>query len=93
MSKTETYAVNTVAGLVKALTVCNEIEVGEDPSIGSTWPTTDYKIYGSLTDTPHQKKAGTSFTFKRGRPYQPDDIAGAVATVTGSTTFFQNEMP
>jgi hypothetical protein len=93
MARTETYAVTTTPGLVIALGVCNEIEIGEDPSIGASWPTGDYKIYGNVTDTPRQRKAGTTYTFKRNRPYQPGDVAGAVATVTGSTTFFQSELP
>ena len=86
-------AVARIPVIVKS--VCEVVEVGEDPSIGASWPTTDFLVSGSLGDNQRQKKAGTTYPFVKRRPFcfRPLDIAGYVELPVGggSTTFFQDE--
>jgi hypothetical protein len=86
--------VNAVARVpVVVQSVCEVVEVGEDPSIGASWPTTDFLVSGSLGDNQRQKKAGTTYPFVKRRPFcfRPNDIAGYVQLPSGSTSFFQDE--
>ena len=95
MAKTSTFSVNNTGDpeAVTVSVVCRKVGVGEDPSVAS-WPTTDFKVYRpNKTDTPRQIPAGVSYIFQKpdGSFYQPGDIAGYVATASGTTTFFQDE--
>jgi len=95
--RTTTFTVNNVGDPEPIIcgSFCREIRLQEDPSIGVSWPTTDYKVYGTgEISTAIQKLAGTTFTITR-VPMQgcfsPGEIVGYIETVTGSTTFLQIE--
>lgn len=95
MAKIKTFAVNDAGDpeVVTAQTVCRTIEVGEDPSVAG-WPTTDFKVYvPTSSDGPRQRPAGATYAFVKppGLFFNPGEVAGYVATVTGATTFFQDE--
>ena len=95
MAKTNTFSVNDSGDpeAVIVATVCRKVGVGEDPSVAN-WPTTDFKVYRpDKTNTSRQIPAGVSYIFQKpdGQFYNPGDTAGYVATVTGATTFFQDE--
>lgn len=90
-----TFTVNAVGDPepVTALTVCSEIRVQEDASVAG-WPTVDFKVYApSKNDSPLQAGAGSFWIFKkpRGSYFQPGELAGYLATVSGSTNFNQWE--
>jgi hypothetical protein len=95
MAKVLTFAVNDAADpeAVIVQTVCQVVEIGEDPSVAG-WPTTAFKVYiPTSTDGPRQRSAGATYAFvkRAGLFFYPGEIAGYVATVTGATTFFQDE--
>lgn len=98
---TSQFSVNAAGNpeAVIADTVCDSIEIGEDPSVAG-WPTVDYLVYKRTvpgqdvaTITPRQKVAGTTYTFRKPKPlcYLPGEVVGWVATTTGSSTFFKDE--
>lgn len=78
---------------VAALTVCRRIRVQEDPSV-SGWPTVDYLVYvPATTDGPMRLTAGVPHLFEKppGRFFSPGEVAGYLASITGSTSFAQYE--
>lgn len=86
--------------LIIAGSDCTEITVGEDPSIGATWPTTDFLVQGITPGGQLQKKAGTTFTFKAtgvfantSLYFHKGETVGSIQLVQGaaSTEFFQQE--
>jgi hypothetical protein len=95
--RTTTFTVNNVSDPEPIIvgSFCREVRIQEDPGIGSTWPTTDYNVYGTGdVSTAVRKIAGTTFTITR-VPLQgcfaPGEIVGYIETVAGSTTFLQIE--
>lgn len=78
---------------VTAQTNCTQVTIGEDPSV-SGWPTTDFLIAkpGSAS-TPRRISAGGTYTFSAmGGRFTQGTIVGYVEAVSGSTTFFQDEV-
>jgi hypothetical protein len=93
MAKTLLITVNDVGDpeQVIAQTVCREIVIGEDRSVVG-YPTTDYKVrMAESTSDPVQVQAGVLYAFTNPRYFQPGEVVGYVETVTGSTSFFQDE--
>jgi len=88
------FTVNSISKVaVTALTVCRRITVAEDPSV-TGWPTVGYLVYvPTQNDGPLQKDAGQEQVFEKphGRFFTPGEVAGYVATLTGSTSFNQYE--
>jgi hypothetical protein len=89
-TKTFTVGSATPVGVV-AVGFSKRIIVGEDSSV-SGWPTTDFLVRKSLsTDPARQVPIGSNYVFDRERAWRPGDTVGYVQTVTGTTTFFQDE--
>lgn len=65
------------------------VTVGEDVGVVGS-PTTDFYVLKSgPTGTPRRIKLGSSYTFTG--IFAPGTLVGFVQTVTGTTTFFQDE--
>lgn len=77
---------------IVAQTQCNRIAVGEDPSV-SGWPTSNFLVMKPApTDDPREIPMGVSYIFERtGGAYLPGTVVGYIQTVSGTTTFFQDE--
>lgn len=91
--KTKTFSVTNAAFVaVTAQTITKEITIQEDASVVG-FPTTNYKVAKPTSgDTPLEKIAGSRYVFRKGTyPYRAGDIAGYVKTLTGTTTFYQDE--
>lgn len=68
---------------------CRQVTVGESPAV-SGYPTTDFLVAKPSTgNTPRRVVGGQSYTFIG--PFVAGSIAGYVETVTGTTTFYQDE--
>lgn len=94
---TSTFTVtNTDFTAVTANTYCHDIVIGESPTVAN-WPTTDFLIAKPDADaTPRRVVIGQLYTFRRAfdrAPFRPGDIVGYVKSVSGTTTFFQDETP
>ena len=95
MAKIINITVNDVGDpeAITVQTVCRKITIGENPSVAG-WPTTDLKVYRpDFSGNPRQIPGGLSYPFEKplGQYYNPGDVAGYVATDSGSTTVFQDE--
>lgn len=96
MPQTSTLTVNDAGNpeTISASVVCRKITIGEDPSVAN-WPTGDYNVRKPLiTDTPRRRTTGSTYVFERpdGSYFDPGDVAGFVDFVSGSTTFFIDEV-
>ena len=95
MANTKLLTVNNTGDpeSVTVQTVCREIIIGEDHSVGG-WPTTDYIVRAPLkTSDAVQIQAGKFYaiTSPPGRFFEPGDVPLFVETVSGTTTFFVDE--
>ena len=92
--KTRIFSVNDAADPepVTVQTVCRYVDVGED-RLAAGWPSTAFKVRKpEMTDDPKGCAAGTLYRFERnGAFFYPGEIAGYVATASGTTDFSQDE--
>jgi hypothetical protein len=77
---------------IAAQSNCQDVTVGEDPSVAG-FPTTDFLIARPLsTATPRRLTGGSSYRFTSPIGlFKKGQIIGYVQAVRGSTTFFQDE--
>lgn len=80
---------------VTAQSQCSLVTVGEDPSVAG-WPTTDFYVSkpgAGPSSASRRISAGGTYTFDcvGGGKFLPGSVVGYVETVSGSTTFFQDE--
>jgi hypothetical protein len=69
----------------------NVVNVREDNSVVG-WPTTDFYIMKPLsTSQPNRYPMGYAYQFLNPNGYKIGDVAGYIQTVTGTTTFSQDE--
>jgi len=90
---TKTITVTDAAWVaVTATTDTRRISVQEDPSVAN-WPTTDYLVAKPLSSSVQIRKlAGAKYVFERGEyMHRAGSVAGYVKTVSGTTTFAQDE--
>jgi hypothetical protein len=71
----------------------SQITVGEDPSVAG-WPTTDFLVAKPTnTSVPRRVSVGSTYTFlalNNGK-FAAGQVVGYIETVSGTTTFFQDE--
>lgn len=92
---TKVISVNDIgdAEPVTAQTVCQRIKIREKPG-DPAWPTTDFTIYKpDKTNDGEPMLAGEWYEFPRppGIFWNPGEIAGYVATASGTVDFIQDE--
>jgi hypothetical protein len=92
IGKTSTITVGSaLAVAVIASIPGSSITVREDNSVAN-WPTTDYLVMKPLAaSTPIRFPLGYLYEFCNPTGYRIGDIAGYIQTVTGTTTFAQDE--
>lgn len=91
MSKSTAITVNSTAYTAVIPTqATTKITLNEDLGV-SGWPTTDFYVVRFLTDTPKRIAAGMTYDFDVSGFWHAGETAGYIKTVTGSTTFVQDE--
>lgn len=93
MAKTKQLTVSSVTPTaVVATNFCHTIAVGEDPSVVG-WPTTDFAVLKpSTTDQERTIPIGNAYHFERRGNWSPGQTVGYIRSLSGTTTFFQDEM-
>jgi hypothetical protein len=85
---------------ITATTYGATVQVQEDPSIGTAWPTGDFLIYhvqanGTKTTSSRYMPSGSNYTFQKTlnspQPYAPREIVGFIQAVTANTQFVVDE--
>lgn len=93
MAYTSQITVNSIAATaITANSFCTEIRVVENAGVAG-FPTTDYYVYKPTTgQTPTRIGAGIGYVFRSKRSFfKLGQTVGYVQTVSGSTTFDQDE--
>lgn len=81
---------------VTVQTWTDRVTVGEDASVVG-YPTTDFKVMKpASTNDAERVQAGGRYTFTKPSAFPaayfgPNEVAGYIQTITGSTTFIQDE--
>ena len=88
--KSDTFTLTGTWRTISALSYCQKITVGEDESVAS-YPTVEFNHRKRAEDDAIRHLAGRVYTFERESGYRPGDRAGEIQTVSGSSTFFQDE--
>jgi hypothetical protein len=87
-----TQSITVVSGtysVVIAQSYSRQITVGEDPGVVG-YPTSDFYVAKpAIGQTPRRVQTGGTYTFVG--PFIAGTVAGFITTVSGTTTFFQDE--